>query len=574
MSALSTTTKPGPRCLLIADFTVDGLVPYLESEAPAPQIRCITTPFAQVNRLLLDGSAEWWNPRPELALVWTRPDSAIQSFGRLVAGDDVVLDEILNDVEKFAQRLVTASTRVGTMLVPSWTVPATDRGLGVLNLNKQRGFAYHLMRMNAKLVELTSDTTNIIILDAGRWVALSGSRASNPKLWYMGKIAFGPDVLRRAAQDIKVASRAITGRTRKLVVLDLDDTLWGGIVGDVGWEGLRLGGHDPRGEAFCAFQRALMALSRRGVILGIVSKNTESVALEAIQRHPDMVLRLSDFAGWRINWQDKAANVAALATELRLGLDAVVFIDDSPVERARLRQALPDVLTPDWPSDSMLYEHALKELDCFEGIAVSDEDRRRTEMYVTERARRQGATTGDLADYLRSLELRVLVEPLSRVNLERACQLLNKTNQMNLKTRRFTEREYWEWAQDSAHRVFTFRVADRFGEYGLTAVAGVTMKGGIALVDDFVLSCRVMGRGVEEAVLHVLVEHARLERCTSLHAHLVPSSRNEPCRQFFDGQSGFLRRDDQYEWETDNRYPAPGHVQIISETLPTVVGSS
>src|SRR5262249_25838083 len=160
----------------------------------------------------------------------------------------------------------------------------------------------------------------------------------------LGKIAFAPEVLRLAAADVKAALRAVQGRSRKLVVLDLDDTLWGGVVGDVGWESLRLGGHDPIGEAFVEFQRALAALARRGVVLAIASKNTEAVALEAIDRPPEMVLRRRHFAGWRIDWRDKAGNILELVSELRLGLDAVVFLDDNPVERERVRGALPAVL--------------------------------------------------------------------------------------------------------------------------------------------------------------------------------------------------------------------------------------
>lgn len=563
-------SKSDPRCLLLADFTVGGMAPYLESSEPTPRIRCTVAPFDQVNRVLLDDTAECWMPRPDVALVWTRPESAVESFGRLFRGEFVESEEISIDVDGFARRVVSASSRVGTLLVPSWTWPAFDRGLGMLNLDRCRGPGYHLFRMNARLIEAVSAVRNVFVLDAGRWIALAGPRASNPKLWHMGKIAFGPEVLRHAAMDVKAACRAVTGRMRKLVVLDLDDTLWGGIVGDAGWHNLRLGGHDPIGEAFCAFQRALRVLTRRGVVLGIVSKNTEAVALEAIDMHPEMVLRRDDFAGWRINWEDKASNVAALANELNLGLDAVVFIDDNPAERARVRQALPDVLTPDWPSDCMLYEQALGELDCFDTVTFTEEDRRRTEMYAAERVRRREAdSAGDLAEYLDSLQLRVLVEPLSAVNLGRACQLLNKTNQMNLRTRRMTEAQYWEWASDPAHRAFTYRVEDRFGQYGLTALAGVSVEDGACRIDDFVLSCRIIGRGVEQLVLHTLVEHARTMNARFLRATLIPSSRNEPCRQFFENLSGFDRDGQRYSWDLCIAYAPPRHVTIALASPPT-----
>src|SRR6185436_3816247 len=208
-------------------------------------------------------------------------------------------------------------------------------GLGILNLKPGIGPAYALMRMNARLAEAVDNAPAIHLLDAGRWVAQAGRSATSPKLWHLGKIAFGPDVFRQAAADIKAGLRGIGGQARKLVVLDLDDTLWGGIVGDLGWEGLNLGGHSPVGESFVAFQRALKRLINRGIVLALVSKNTEAIALEAIDRHPEMVLRRDDFVAWRINWEDKAQNIASLVSELNLGLESVVFIDDNPAERAR-----------------------------------------------------------------------------------------------------------------------------------------------------------------------------------------------------------------------------------------------
>jgi HAD superfamily phosphatase (TIGR01681 family) len=183
--------------------------------------------------------------------------------------------------------------------------------------------------------------------------------------------------------------QGITGGARKLVILDLDDTLWGGVVGDIGWSNLRLGGHDPVGEAYRDFQLALKALTRRGILLAVASKNEERTALEAITSQPEMVLSLDDFAGWRINWNDKVQNIIALASDLNLGLEAAVFIDDNPAERARVREALPSLLVPEWPKSPLNYVAALGALDCFDAPFVSAEDRQRTAMYVSERKRKQ-----------------------------------------------------------------------------------------------------------------------------------------------------------------------------------------
>jgi FkbH-like protein len=551
--------------VLLADSTISGLAPFLSDPADPPPFTSTVAPFDRVVTSLIDENASHWIGSPDVAVVWTRPHCAIEGFGRLVDNERVSLDDILTEVDAFVGYLQRASAHVKTLLVPTWTAPAYDRGVGLLSLHPAGGTTYTLLRMNARLAEGVARIGNAYVLDAARWIGLAGPAAVNPKLWHLGKIAFGPDVFRHAATDIKAAVRALRGLSRKLIVLDLDDTLWGGIVGDVGWEHLALGGHDPVGEAYAAFQRALKALTRRGIVLGIVSKNTEAVALEAVDRHPEMVLRRDDFVGWRINWEDKAGNIADLASELNLGLQSVVFIDDNPAERARVREALPEVLVPEWPVDRLLYEKALKELTCFDAAAITDEDRARTVMYVSERRREE---TKELAqsveEYLLSLQLRISCFRLDAANLQRAAQLLNKTNQMNLATRRLTEAELQQWAATRGHHVFVFRVQDRFGDHGLTGLASLSESGPVAEVRDFVLSCRVFGRGVEETMLHSLVECARQQGARRIEATYRQTPKNQPCLEFFESKSGFGRdgERDVFAWPVERPYPLPGHVAL------------
>jgi len=552
------------KVLLVADFTVQGLGPFL-ADHESPPLQATFAPFNQVVPVLLDGTVPCWSSKPDVAVVWTKPDSVVKSFARVLSHEPVAIDDLLREVDEFAECLRTASTRVSALFVPTWTWPAYDRGLGLLNLKPGVGPAYALMRMNARLAEAVDQSPAIHLLDAGRWVAQAGKTATSPKLWHLGKIAFGPEVFRQAAADIKAGLRAIGGQARKLVVLDLDDTLWGGIVGDVGWEGLNLGGHSPLGESFVAFQRALKRLTHRGIVLAVVSKNTEAIALEAIDRHPEMVLRRNDFVAWRINWQDKAQNIASLVSELNLGLESVVFIDDNPAERARVRDALPKVLVPEWPQDKLLYEQALSELACFDTATVSAEDRARTRSYVSEREReavKQSAQS--VEEYLALLGLTVEVEPLNKSNLPRAVQLLNKTNQLNLSTRRLSEAQYHEWAASKANRVLVFRVRDRFDDYGLTGLASLSVDGTEARVQDFVLSCRVMGRGVERTMLHAIVEQARELGAARVVATYSPTPRNGPVKTFFDEGSDFASDGEgpRYIWDVSRLYGAPPHVNV------------
>jgi FkbH-like protein len=400
------------------------------------------------------------------------------------------------------------------------------------------------------------------VLDAQRWLAVAGKQGSPLKSWYLGKIPFGTEVFAEAARDVHAALGAIAGRTRKLLVLDLDDTVWGGIVGDVGWENLRLGGHDGLGESFVDFQRAVKRLTKRGIILALVSKNEESTALEAIRKHPEMILREDDFVAWRINWHDKAANIVEIVKELNLGLQSVVFIDDNPVERARVREALPEVLVPEWPEDKYLYRSALAALRCFDVAAVTKEDAERTVLYAAERRRDQlQQKVGSIDEWLEGLGIKVVAEPLAAHNLQRTAQLLNKTNQLNLSTRRLTEAELLEWASAPHRKLWAVSVSDRFGDAGLTGIVSVEVEGERATIVDFVLSCRVMGRRVEASMVHIAVEHARSRGAARVEAKYLKTAKNKPTHDFWSG-SGFAADGDLFSWDAGAPFALPRAITL------------
>jgi len=242
-------------------------------------------------------------------------------------------------------------------------------------------------------------------------------------------------------------------------VLDLDDTLWGGVVGDDGWQNLHLGGHDPIGESFVDFQRTLKALKDRGILLAIASKNEESVALEAMEKHPEMILRRSDMVAIRIDWNDKASNIQSIIQELNLGARSVMFIDDNPVERSRVKEFLPEVFVPDWPENKLLYTEKLRSLPVFNLDAISEEDLSRTQMYQQEVVReRSKAAFGEVETWLRSLETTVTAARVAEGDFARVHQLFGKTNQFNLSTWRPSEKELRERMQQPTFQLWSFRV--------------------------------------------------------------------------------------------------------------------
>lgn len=554
------TESPGLKLHLISDFNLETLGHYLANDSAGLQLSVSSAPFGQVVPALLQPASA---QPADFALVWTSAAKIVPSFADALDSMAVVEDRIFAEIHQFADCLRQARQHFRAIFVVSWTLPLHHRGNGILNL-KAQGLRRLLLKMNLKLAEELDDCASIYLLDGQRWMEAAGKGSYSPKLWYLTKTPFHAEVFRLAACDLKAAITAVLGTSKKLVIVDLDNTLWGGVVGDLGWQNLRLGGHDYLGEAYLDFQRALKSLRNRGILLAIASKNEESVALEALAKHPEMILRREDFAACRINWNDKAANVAGLVAELNLGLQSAVFIDDNPVERARVREALPEVLVPEWPEDRTLFASQLLQLDCFDSAYTTVEDLSRHEMYAAEKQRELSRTQVSSAqDWLRSLETEVTVQELTDADRVRVVQLLNKTNQMNLTTRRVSEQELQTWLHQNNRKLWAFRVKDRFGDSGLTGVLSLDIESDVACITDFVLSCRVMARDVEHAMVAFAAQHCAGLGLRELRANYLPTAKNKPCLNFW-MSSGFLfdEKDHSFTWLLSEPYPFPEGIKI------------
>jgi FkbH-like protein len=545
--------------LVVSDFNAELASRYISADRSLPKCSAASAPYGQLFQVLSGNSTD--DPG-RVALIWTRAEAVIPELANLLGGQRVSASRLDGEVDGFAETIRNFARSCGYVFVASWVPTYDDRGLGLLNWSNE-GAAYHLARMNTRLSEALADTTGVFMLDSQRWIEAS-DHPRDRKSWLLAKCPFTEKVFKAAAADVKSALRTALGMNRKLVLVDLDNTMWGGVVGDDGWENLRLGGHDHVGEAFCEFQQALMTLMNRGIAVGVVSKNDEAVALEAITKHPEMVIRLPNLVGWRINWQDKAQNIVELVGELNLGLQSTVFIDDSPTERGRIREALPEVFVPDWPADPAKYAEALRQLDCFDRLSVTSEDRGRTQMYVADRERRGSLTVASsIGDWLNSLDIRVQAAPASAENLKRIVQLLNKTNQMNMSTRRTSEKELLKWLADRAGRnLLAVTVTDRFGDLGLTGVVSWEQAGSTLEIVDYVLSCRAMGRQIEQLMVHLAVQAAAKAQCDTVIARFLPTAKNRPCLEFWQG-SGFANTgQDVFAWKTAKDYPKPAFIAL------------
>jgi len=325
----------------------------------------------------------------------------------------------------------------------------------------------------------------------------------------------------------------LSGKIAKCVAVDLDNTLWGGVVGEDGVNGIRLGAEYP-GAAYQQLQLALRDLARRGILLAVCSKNNSADAMEAISGHPGMILGPRDFAALRIDWNDKAANLRELAAELNIGLDSIAFLDDNPVERQHVREQAPEAIVIELPEDPMGFAAAVRDCPWFERLALSDEDRKRGEYYAAQRERGElERTVTSKEDFYRSLDQVVEISAVNAQTIARVAQLTQKTNQFNLTTKRYSEPQIAAMARDPEWRVWSLRVTDRYADNGLVGVAIARVEGGIFEIDSFLMSCRVIGRTVETALLAHVVTEARTQGFATLQGWYLPTRKNAPAADFY-----------------------------------------
>ena len=416
--------------------------------------------------------------------------------------------------------------RCATEIVLNTILPFPEQPLGNLSAKTPSDANNFIRRINVLLGDMAPPYVHLNDVSA-----LSERRGLDQwldvRLWHEAKQPVAPALIPELVHNTAAVVGGILGRSRKCLVVDLDNTLWGGVVGDAGVEGIELGEGTGVGEAFKAFQIHLKRLKERGILLAVCSKNEMRHALRPFQEHPETVLKPEDFVAFKANWDPKSDNLRAIATELSIGLDSLVFVDDNPAEREEVRQALPEVLLPELSDDPSDYPTILDAARCFEVATVSDEDRQRSEMY---RARHQftevAASTRDLTGFLASLEMEAEIRPFEPISLMRITQLVNKSNQFNLTTRRLTGAQVKELMTAPSAFTRTVRLADRFGDHGLISVLFGRVDSDTLRLDGWLMSCRVLRRGVEQLLLNEVVAAAKALGVTRIVGTYVPTDRN------------------------------------------------
>jgi FkbH-like protein len=418
------------------------------------------------------------------------------------------------------------------IFINSLSSPAIPQA-GYLDLSHQDGASYLVHHFNHRLREVAARSARIVLIDADQAMAgIAPIHRSDPKLWFYGRIPYSAQASKALAQAIGQAIAAQCVPQVKVLALDLDDTLWRGIYGEQGSEGLQCGDDFP-GNAFKALQEECLRLKSQGLLLTILSKNDADV-LRVFDEHPGMSLKRDDFAAYRINWAPKADNIRALAKELSLGLETFLFLDDSPHERDAMRWLAPEVCTPDLPSDPARRPDFLRAYRPLWPTRLTSADRERTELYAVQaKARALRGQAAGLEDYLAGLEQALEVEHATAASLSRIAQMHARTNQFNLTTQRLSETDLAGMLADEGHSVLQGRLTDKFGDHGVVICAAVKLVGRRACIQSFLMSCRVIGREVELAFLGAVLGYLCTRGIDEVEARYVPTKKNGPAEHFY-----------------------------------------
>jgi len=530
---------------IVANFTVDTLLPYLGGLLAQRGLLAQFTvaPFGQIYQSLLDPGSELRTAGADVAIVLPRLEElCARPLADLALLDPERVGQARADVRAEIDRLIGAlesfeAATTGVVLVGTLPAPPTSP-LGVLDASHPASLVQLGRECNVALWNAVQKRRRLRLFDIDQVIAqLGADKAWDPRMAIVAGCPLSTAALRHVAERLTRAIAALLLPAAKVVVLDLDNTLWGGIVGEDGPGGIAIG-PSGLGAAFAAFQDALLALRAQGVLLAIASKNNEADAFEIFDNHPGMRIRRAHLAAHRISWQSKSESLRELAAELSLGVDSFVFVDDSPTECAEVRGVLPEVTVLQLPPDPARYVDALRAVPQLDRMTLTDEDRMRAAAYAAETARTaaRAAAEGDpdaLRAHLRALELVIDVRRIGDHDVARAAQLTQKTNQFNLTTIRRSEADLEAMRRDPAWRLYALDVTDRFGDYGTTGLVFAHKTDAATWdLETVLLSCRVLGRGVESALLRVVTADLVEAGARRLTARLVPTKKNAPVRDF------------------------------------------
>jgi FkbH-like protein len=546
-SVEDTTFSKKVRVAILSSFTIYGLEESLKVKCAERKLGCMTysSPYNQYNQDILSSTSPLYEFSPNLTFMLIDTRTILSSlfynpYSASVSERREYIDNRVKDLVNLVKKFTIKSK--SKLVVANFHAPVYTP-YGICETKTEYGLREMVLDLNAKLSCSLRNEPSAFVFDFDAFVGKYGEvNVYDYRQFLFGDIKVSLNCIPSLAEEFMGYINAELGVNRKCIVLDLDDTLWGGIVGEDGYEGIKLSPQFP-GTSFVEFQRVIQALHERGIMLAINSRNNEDEALRVIRDHPYMVLRENDFASVKINWYDKISNTKAIAEELNIGLDSLVYFDDDPVNRELISSALPEVMTVDLPRDPALYAQTLMDLNVFNTFSITDEDKRRGQMYIEERNRTQlEKSVSNLDDFLSQLKIKINIQEADKFTIPRISQLVLKTNQFNLTTKRFQEEEILRFSEDKNMLVGCAQTSDKFGDNGITGVFIVQKNPEYSewSIEAFLLSCRVMGRRIEDGIMEYILNEARKEGIKRVKGRYIPTSKNKPCENFLP-HSGFKK---------------------------------
>lgn len=564
------------RLYCLGSYTLEPLIPFVKAWGLANGL-CVDTlvcAYGQFRQEVLSAESRLYESSPDAVLISIQANDLVPGLEfRTIEEDETIAlrtaDSLVESIESLVARIRQHSR--AKIVIQGFDISRAYPG-GILAFQSQTGLPWVIRDANRRIASLTRKYRDVAYIDTEAMVAEVGPGWYSEANWYTSRNPLSGYGLRELGRHVVRAILALLGRNKKCVVLDLDNTLWGGIVGDDGPDGIKIGPDYP-GNNYLAFQKWLQQLEDLGFVLAVNSKNEEPLVREVLQSHPHMVLREDDFAAIVANWGNKANNIRDIAERLNLGSDSFIFVDDSAFELEVVRQAQAEVAC--YRMDELPLQVIRRILGDggFDKLSVTAEDRTRTKMYRAEgRRARLEVRAASLDEFLTSLEMRATIGYLDPSRAERIAQLTQKTNQFNLTTRRFTVGEVEDMGRSPLHRVLWMEVEDKFGSYGLVGVVILRVEGHDWWIHDLLLSCRVMGRTVEDALVRVLADMAHSSGAKSLIGEYIPTKRNAVVRDLYK-RLGFERVSNDSDGGSDVwRLPLPnntiGSAFVKVEVLP------
>jgi FkbH-like protein len=555
---------------LLSSFSIDFVQPALVAQGFVNGIKPVIyqSSFSQFRQEILDSASSLYSAAPDVVILAVEGKHASPHLYENAPGSDVgsaqrqTLDELGALMRAFRHHS-SAALLIHNFAPPVWPF------LGIADAQSDSQ-VQSVHRLNSALQELASQHTGTYIVDYASLVNRHGAlHWYDERMDLFAKAPIAQNRLGDLAAEYMKYFRALTGQVKKCLVLDLDNTLWGGIVGEDGCPGIQLGPDYP-GSAFVAFQKSILDLHHRGVLLAIASKNNPADVEEVFSSHPHMILRKEHFSNMQVSWAPKDESLRKISQQLSIGLEHMVFADDNPAEIEQIQRTLPIVTTLALPKQPEDYRRVLLEEGLFDSMSVSKEDGRRGELYKNRaRAEALREQSGSLEDYYRGLEMEMTLAPVDAASLARAAQLTQKTNQFNVTTIRYSEAQLKQRMGDPAWQLATVAVRDRFGDTGIVGLMVSRVSGDELEIDTFLLSCRVIGRTVETAMLAFLSDYAVRQGLRYIRGRICPTPKNVPVRDLF-SRHGFTESgssDTESIWRLEvaqRRIPTPEWIQVKS----------